>query len=268
MIKCNNWPIGLCTWSLGNDFDRISVLKAQTQLSHIHLAVAPALSGEGENWLAEVEKQGWTITATMIDFPQEDYSSLESIRATGGIVPDSCWQDNRKRVIDAIDITAQLGVKYLEFHFGFLERTKKFRDRVRLLAEAAAGRGVTLLMETGQETPEQLRAFLEGFDHPALAVNFDPGNMILYDKGKPAEALKILAPWIKHVHIKDAVKTQRPGTWGTEVAWGDGQVGGDNFLTALKKIAFSGALAVERESGDKKFEDIKLAIERLSSYSV
>lgn len=82
----------------------------------------------------------------------------------------------------------------------------------------------------------ELRRFLEELNHPALAVNFDPANMILYDKGNPIEALQTLSPWIKHVHIKDAIRTQTPGTWGPEVPWGSGQVGGEKFLKTLKKI--------------------------------
>jgi len=58
-----------------------------------------------------------------------------------------------------------------------------------------------------------------------VAVNFDPANMILYDKGDPIEAVRTLGPWIKHLHVKDATRTEQPGTWGAEVPWGTGQVG-------------------------------------------
>ena len=87
--------------------------------------------------------------------------------------------------------------------------------------------------------------------------------MILYDKGDPIEAVRVLAPWIKHIHIKDAIRTTQPGTWGAEVPWGDGQVGTEAFLDVLEEIGFEGALAIEREAGDDRFGDIKLAAERL-----
>lgn len=271
MIKCNDWLISVCTWSLANDFDKIGTLRQQAQLSHLHLAVSPALGTGGEDYLSTVQKENWNITATMIDFPQEDYSTLESIKTTGGIVPDQYWQDNRQKVFDAVDVTAQLGVKYLTLHFGFLELTdpgqaKKLYGRAKTLADKAAENNIQLLMETGQETAAELRQFLEELNHPAFGVNFDPANMILYDKGDPIEAVQTLGSWIKHVHIKDAVKTKVPGTWGQEVPWGDGQVGTHDFLTALNQIGFSGALAVEREAGDDRVGDIKLAIERLSKY--
>ena len=102
-------------------------------------------------------------------------------------------------------------------------------------------------------------------DHPALWVNFDPANMILYDKGVPVEAIRVLAPWVRHVHIKDATRTEVPGTWGAEVPWGTGEVDGDAFLRTLEEIGFQGALAIEREAGDDRFGDIKMAAEKLSA---
>jgi sugar phosphate isomerase/epimerase len=88
--------------------------------------------------------------------------------------------------------------------------------------------------------------------------------MILYNKNKPTEAVQILGPWIRHVHIKDAVRTKTPGEWGSEVPWGDGEVDGDAFLDALNTTCFDGALAIERESGEHRAEDIRKAIERLT----
>ena len=120
-----------------------------------------------------------------------------------------------------------------------------------------------LLLETGQETAADLRRCLEDLNHPALRVNFDPANMILYGKGYPIAAVRTLAPWIKHVHIKDAVQSAVPGKWGSEVPWGDGEVGSNEFIQTLEEIGYTGALAIEREAGDTRKNDIKLAVNRL-----
>ncbi len=81
-----------------------------------------------------------------------------------------------------------------------------------------------------------------------------------------AEAVKVLSPWIKHIHIKDANRTAEAGTWGAEVPWGQGQVGAEIFLKTLEEIGFDGVMAVEREAGDDRFDDIKSAIEKLNSF--
>jgi len=209
----------------------------------------------------------------MIDFPQEDYSSLDSIKVTGGIVPDDCWDENRELFLRAVEATVKLGVKYLSMHAGFLDHSneayaKKFYERIKCLADAAGEKEIVLLLETGQETAEDLAKFMEELNHPAVGVNFDPANMILYDKGDPIEAVKVLSPWIKHIHIKDANRTTEPGTWGAEVPWGKGQVAAERFLKTLEKIGFDGVMAIEREAGDDRLGDIKSAIERLTGFGV
>ena len=271
MKRCGHWPIGVCSWSLGSSVAEVGRGVAELGLSEVHLAIGPATEGRDPGYVSAVQGQGWSIIATMIDFPQEDYSTLETIRRTGGIAPDDCWERSRRIFLEAVEVTARLGVKSLSMHLGFIDHrdkayAQKMHDRTAYLADQAAGHGITVLLETGQETAPDLRVFLESLSHPALAVNLDPANMILYGKGDPVAAVEVLSPWIRHVHIKDAVGTLQPGTWGTEVRWAEGQVHAKAFLDALKRNGFQGTLAVERESGDSRFEDIQLAVERLVAH--
>ena len=120
---------------------------------------------------------------------------------------------------------------------------------------------VTLILESGQETAEDLAAFMPKV--PGVGINFDPANMILYAKGKPREAVKVLSPWIKQVHVKDACETKVPGTWGEEVAWGEGEVGGKAFLAELEALGYTGNYVVEREAGTDRPGDIAKAVGRL-----
>jgi sugar phosphate isomerase/epimerase len=83
-----------------------------------------------------------------------------------------------------------------------------------------------------------------------VCVNFDPANMILYDKGDPVEAVHVLGKWIRQVHLKDATRTKVPGQWGTEVPVGTGEVAWPEFFDALAKLNFSGPLVIEREAGE------------------
>ena len=121
--------------------------------------------------------------------------------------------------------------------------------------------GVTLILESGQETAEDLAAFLPRV--PGVFINFDPANMILYGKGKPRAALRVLYPWIRQVHVKDARETKVPGTWGEEVPWGEGEVGGEAFLADLEALGYRGNYVVEREGGDDRPGDIRRAVRAL-----
>jgi len=268
MKTCGTWPIGVCSWCIPGDVADQGAALRRLGVSHVHLAVGPAAEDPG--YLPAVRKQGWTVTSTMIGFPQEDYSTLERIRATGGIAPDEHWETNREIVVKAAATTAQLQVPYLSMHAGFIDHAdpayaRTFCDRLRELADVAAGQGIMLLLETGQESARDLKTFLTALNHDAVGINFDPANMILYNKGEPVEALRMLAPWVRHVHVKDAVRPATAGAWGREVPWSTGDVGAKVFLDALRDIGYEGALAIEREGGASQLADIGNTVTLLSA---
>ena len=70
---------------------------------------------------------------------------------------------------------------------------------------------MTIAFETGQETAELLRRTLDELKCSNLKVNFDPANVLLYDKGDPLRAVEILGPDIRSVHVKDANRPTTPG---------------------------------------------------------
>jgi len=124
-------------------------------------------------------------------------------------------------------------------------------DAKDLQSELAKAKGVTIAFETGQETADLLRLTLDDLKCPNLKVNFDPANMLLYDKGDPIRAVEILGPDIRSVHVKDANRPKVPGQWGEEVPLGRGQANIKQFVTTLKKVGYRGPLCIEREVGDQ-----------------
>jgi sugar phosphate isomerase/epimerase len=129
-------------------------------------------------------------------------------------------------------------------------------DRIARTADLFAGLGLDIAFETGQEDAPTLRHFLQKLNRANVGVNFDPANMLLYDKGDPITAVHTLAPWIKQVHLKDANRTAQPGTWGEEVVVGTGQVDWAGFMRALRDIDFRGNLCLEREAGTQRVVDL------------
>lgn len=270
--------VGVCSWSFQEPIAQVDARMKAMGVKGIHLALGPFLApderhgaAEGQETLALVRQRvasgDWVLMSTMIGFPQEDYSTLETIRKTGGIVPDAEWPRNRELVRRAAKLTKELGAPYLTLHAGFLdERDPKayatFVERVTWMRDECARNGVTLLLESGQETAEDLAAFME--DVPGVGINFDPANMILYGKGDPTAALATLMPWIRQIHVKDAIPAAKPGEWGIETPWGEGKVGGRAFVAALGFLGYDGNFLIEREGGDRRAEDIALAVQRLT----
>ena len=149
------------------------------------------------------------------------------------------------------------------FHAGFLPHDPsdpahaKLIDRLGRIADLFATYKIDVAFETGQEDAPTLIEFLKALNRPNVGVNFDPANMILYDKGDPIQAMKQLAPWIKQVHLKDANRTQVTGTWGEEVTLGTGQVPWKEFMETLIAQRFDGWLYYEREAGQQRVADIR-----------
>ncbi|MBQ6011400.1 MAG: sugar phosphate isomerase/epimerase [Kiritimatiellae bacterium] len=269
--------IGVCSWSYQRPLREVADEMAKIGVKGIDLALTPFVAPDGRHGVEEGEEAlafakaqfasgAWRLFATMISFPQEDYSTLETIRKTGGVVPDDCWPRNREIAAAAAELSGNLGAPYMLFHAGFLDESNPaayaaYVERVSFVRDACARAGVQLILESGQETAEDLARFLR--DVPGLYVNFDPANMILYGKGRPMEALETLVPWIRKIHVKDADATAVPGTWGTERPWGEGQVGGAAFIDALNGLGFTGNMTIEREGGDDRAGDIARAAARL-----
>ena len=268
--------IGVCSWSYQRPLREVADEMAKIGVKGIDLALTPFVAPDGRHGVEEGEEAlafakaqfasgAWRLFATMISFPQEDYSTLDTIRKTGGVVPDDCWPRNRE-IAAAAELSGTLGAPYMLFHAGFLDESNPaayaaYVERVSFVRDACARAGVQLILESGQETAEDLARFLR--DVPGLYVNFDPANMILYGKGRPMEALETLVPWIRKIHVKDADATAVPGTWGTERPWGEGQVGGAAFIDALDGLGFTGNMTIEREGGDDRVGDIARAAARL-----
>jgi sugar phosphate isomerase/epimerase len=207
----------------------------------------------------------------MIAFPGEDYSTIARIRTTGGFMADDAWPVRRELTLQAGKLARELGLGLLTTHIGFIPQSAHV-DYPKLLgrvAEIAAGLveiGVTLAMETGQESAPALLQFLNDLPQRNVGVNFDPANMILYGSGDPIEAIGTLGRHIRHVHLKDAIASDDPGeTWGRQVPIGTGQVDFPKFLGALDAVGYGGPLVIEQESGSRRLENIRGAIEFMRS---
>lgn len=263
--------LGACSWSLQpRSPAELAERVRATGLGAVQLALDPLRTGAWER--AETERvlraAGIELCSGMMGTVGEDYSTLETIRATGGVRPDAHWEENRRAASASARLARALGLDLVTFHAGFLpdepgpERTKLVA-RLREVVDRFAEHGVRAAFETGQERAETLLAFLEELDRPTAGVNFDPANMLLYDMGEPVAALAALAPWVRQIHVKDARRTREPGTWGEEVPVGAGEVDWGRFFDVVQERSLSVDLLIEREAGADRLGDIRTARRRV-----
>lgn len=262
--------LAVCSWSLQPATPEDLVAQLQhTGLCRVQIALDP-LRDSPEVWgetKTLFSQNGLQIVSGMFGCVGEDYSTPDTIRATGGLAPDATWEQNWRAIQASAALAQGLGLKLVSFHAGFLPPQEshpnfaKMQQRLDQVALEFETRGIALALETGQETAPQLLDWLQMINRPNLGINFDPANLILYDQGDPLEAMRTLGPWIRQVHIKDAVRTKRPGAWGQEVAVGAGEVDWPAFFATLHQLNFAGDIVIEREAGRQRAADIRAARE-------
>ena len=252
-MQLKGHDIAVCSWSLHpKGMKDLADKVKELGIQHVQLALLDLVMLDDKPQVRRV----WAISARrlrsntpvgMFGFASlEDYSSIARIRDTGGYVPDTEWPLRKRLSIEGAKLAKELGMTMILAHVGFVpphtdSKYKRVVDRIRELAGALAEHGQALVMETGQEPATELLQFFKDLKAPNVHINFDPANMILYGAGDPIEAIKILGPYIKHVHVKDGTASSKPGVeWGAEVPFGTGQVGAERFLAALKSVGYTG----------------------------
>ncbi len=261
--------LGLCSWSLQPASPRDLAEKVRrVGVTCVQLSLDPIRTGvwrldETREALGEA---GIDIVSGMMAMAGEDYSTLESIRRTGGVAPDHTWPANLDAAHRLADIAAELRLPLVTFHAGFIPhdhddpRRGVILDRLGQLVDVFAAAGARAALETGQETASTLVEALADLDRRDVGVNFDPANMILYGMGNPVEALRQLAPRVAQIHIKDAIATKTPGKWGMEVRAGAGDVNWTDCFRVLREKAIDSSLMIEREAGEDRIADMIAAL--------
>jgi hypothetical protein len=89
--------LAVCSWSLQPaDPAQLVTLLETIGLKRVQLALDP-LREDPEGWgraAAVFSGAGVSVVSGMFGTIGEDYSTLETIKATGGLVPDEHWEQN------------------------------------------------------------------------------------------------------------------------------------------------------------------------------
>lgn len=198
-------------------------------------------------------------------------------------------EDNPERVAASkkvMDLGLELKCNVVTTHIGVVPSDKShpryavMADACSQLAEYGKSVGATFAIETGPESSDVLRAFLDAINAGSgLGVNFDPANLVMVIAEDIPQAVRNLGPYIVHTHAKDGRQLKSVdaeklyesfavggiegfnfGEYIMEDPLGQGDVPWDAYLDALKEVGFDGYLTIEREVGDNPRADIELAV--------
>lgn len=250
------WPIGV--------FASIDAgLGVKLEVAHelgiptIHLHAPHQATRTPENakrFLERLGKLGITISAVFGGFEGESYADIPTVVRTVGLVPPETRAARLAEMKEIADFARLLGCKVVALHIGFVPHdvADPMYGQVvavaRELCDHCRSGGQNLHLETGQETADALLQFIADVGRDNLFINFDPANMILYGTGNPIEALRKVGRYVRSCHCKDGKWAAQPGKeWGTEVPFGQGDVGAETFLRTLKEFGYDAPLTIERE---------------------
>lgn len=251
--------IGFCSWSIDrNDvIAAIGVAGKELDLRAVQIGFfgqKPVRRADVEGIRAAASEADIEISGTFVGFDGENYSSIASIRRTGGFAPEGQFEGRLELTRKTAVLASSLGLDKLAVHLGAVPDDPSephygvLLERARRAADVVASYGITLLAETGQEPAETLRRFLNELDRENVAANFDSGNFITYGTGDPVEAVTILGDCIQHVHIKDSVASGNPGVdWGREASLGTGDARIPRVISRLRTRGYDGPLTIERK---------------------
>lgn len=248
--------IGVCSWSLDEPDVRqaFDLVRSEFGLSVVHYGfMKSALPGAIDGEVIDAARDfGIELSATFVAFKGEDYASIDRITQTGGLADDHALDARMQFLADAAESTARFGVKLLCMHVGYIPddpadpRYRTMLQRTAAAADLLAKRRLTLCMETGRESPETLRRFLDDLARDNVRINFDPGNLILYGVCEPVDAVSALKDRIAHVHLKDATWSAAPGKdWGAEAPLGNGDADIPRVISKLRAGGYRGPLVIE-----------------------
>jgi sugar phosphate isomerase/epimerase len=208
-------------------------------------------------------KYGVEVTSAIAGGPGPEIYDFYKGPVTIGLAPRQYRDARIKRIKEVSDFAKKAGIPGVQTHCGFIPENPneplytETVNAIRTVAQYCKENGQTFRCETGQETPITLIRAINDVGLDNVGINFDVGNLILYGKANPVDAVELLAPHIMGIHAKDGLYPTNPKELGREVPIGEGKVNFPVLIGLLKKVGYQNPLTIEREiEGAKQTQDI------------
>jgi len=218
------------------------------------------------------EETGIEISSIFLLFEGQVWDRFKGFPTMGLVAP----RHRKKRLELAkkfADKVKEIGLTNITCHVGFIPDDPKdpvYIGFIEVMKEYVAycrRKTIEFRFETGQELPSTLKRTINDIGLDNLAINLDPGNLILYGKAHSLDAVEIFGEYVKGMHAKDGLWPNRREHLGIEVPVGEGEVNFPLLIPRLKEKGFKGPITIEREiRGPKQREDIIKAVKFLVPY--
>jgi L-ribulose-5-phosphate 3-epimerase len=203
------------------------------------------------------------VTSAIAGGPGPEIYDFYKGPVTIGLAPREYREGRIARIKQVSDFAKKAGIPGVQTHCGFIPENPneplytETVNAIRTVAQYCKENGQTFRCETGQETPITLIRAIQDVGLDNVGINFDVGNLILYGKANPVDAVELFGRHIMGIHAKDGVYPTNPKQLGREVPIGEGKVNFPVLIGLLKKVGYTNPLTIEREiEGEKQTQDI------------
>jgi sugar phosphate isomerase/epimerase len=204
------------------------------------------------------------VTSLVVTGPGPEEYDFYQGPLTIGVLPREYRASRIEHIKRASDFAHVIAIPAIQTHCGFIPENpndpdyKEMVDAIREVAGYCREHGQQFRYETGQETPITLLRAIQDVGLDNQGLNFDCGNLILYGKADPVDALDVIGRYVQGMHAKDGLYPTNPRHLGQEVPIGQGKVNFPRVLARLKELGYRGPVTIEREiSGPRQMEDLK-----------
>ncbi|CAM5348427.1 sugar phosphate isomerase/epimerase family protein [Streptomyces griseorubiginosus] len=220
-------------------------------LDHMHLdPLAPDLAARTRRLAQRLDELGLTVTVET-----GARYVLDPRRKHGPSLLDPDPDDRARRadlLVRAVQVAADLGAHAVHCFSGVTPAGtdpdlawKRLAEALAPVLEAATTAGVPLAVEP---EPGHLLATLADFHHlrtalgdpPALGLTLDIGHCQCLEPRSPADCVRAVGPWLRHVQIED----MRRGVH-EHLPFGEGDIDFPPVLAALAETGYQGLTVVE-----------------------
>ena len=156
-------------WTTGNpEGDLARVIDFGLSAGQLGFPGELPLSGAAEAWRSALANHPEFVIATAVcSYAGEDYSNVETVRQSVGIVPQNTRAERVARTKQVADVAASLGIGSVACHIGFVPEERESAEyeqlcsTVRDICDHLGAHGQNFTLETGQEPAEALLAFID-----------------------------------------------------------------------------------------------------------
>src|SRR3954452_10155997 len=127
MRSVREQEIGLMFWSTGNpEPDLARVFDFGLSAGQLGFPGELPLRGAADKWASALAKNPeFAITTAVCSYVGEDYSNVETVRQSVGIVPQSTRTERVARTKEVADIAGSLGTGSVLSHIGFVPEDRR-----------------------------------------------------------------------------------------------------------------------------------------------